>query len=522
MKFKKLYLLLIIVSFVLAIFGSGYAAGEEQPLVLTYVLSTEPDTLDPAIWFTTSPVNLNLYQNLLEVNPEGSEETFSPMLAESYSVSEDGLTWSFEIRKGVKFHDGTNLNAQAVKFSIDRIREIGDSPSGIWKGVEEMKVLSDYEIEFKLSAPIPFDYMVAGGYGTFMVSPNTVKKQEKEGDLAQGWMADHAIGTGPYKLREWVRGQHMIFEKFDEYWGGWQEGYPDIVVVKFVTEYSTTRMMLEKGEADMVDFVPADQVEDLRKNEGITVKSYPSYETLYFHFNNQKEPTDNRLVRKALSYAFNYDSVSIISKGNAKPARGILPSAMWGFKKDLFQYSYDPEKAKEILAEAGFKEGELTLTMAYAAQDELQRQLAEVLKSDLSKIGVNLEIEAAPWATIRSKQLNLETSYNIFSRYWWPDYIDPHDFVLYLLRSDQSSNYSYYKNPEVDRLIDEAHKIAGHDREKAIEMYQKIQEIVVEDAQSIFVLEQNWLVPMRTWVKDYVYNPAYPRIVKFYGLKLER
>lgn len=513
---------LIIFLFIFILFLTPNSFANNNPLIFNYVLSTEPDSLDPAVWFTTSPMNLNVYQNLLEVNIDDPDNPFQPMLAESYEVSEDGLTWTFKLRENVSFHDGTPFNAEAVKFSIQRTLDIGDAPAGIWQSVQEINIISDYEIEFQLSAPIPFDYMVAGGYGTFFVSPTAVKENEIDGDLAQNWMRDNAVGTGPYKLREWVRGQYMILEKHEDYWEEWEEGCPEIIMVKFVTEYSTARLMLEKGEADMVDFVPADQVEELNKMEGITVKSYPSYETLYFHFNNQKPPTDNKIVRQALSYAFNYDSVGIVSQGNAVPLKGILPSAMWGFKEDVYQYNYDLEKAKNLLAEAGYAEGDLTITMAYAAQDELQRQLAEIYKSDLAKIGVTLETEAAPWATIRSKQMELETSYNIFARYWWPDYIDPHDFVLYLLHSELSSNYSYYKNPEVDRLIEEAHEVAGIDRSKAIEMYENIQEIVVEDAQSIFVLEQKWLVPLRTWVENYVYNPAYPRIVKFFGLKLNR
>ncbi|MCR4397719.1 MAG: ABC transporter substrate-binding protein [Firmicutes bacterium] len=494
----------------------------KKPVVFTYVSSTEPDLLDPSIWFTTTPLNLNVYQNLLEVNPEGSDKPFTPMLAESYTVSGDGLTWKFKLRQGVKFHDGSPFNAEAVKYSIERTRKINEAPAGLWSAVEQINVVSEYEIEFKLNAQVPFDYIVAAGYGVGMLSPKAVKDHEKDGDLAKEWFKDNAVGTGPYKLKEWKRGEQMVLEKFDDYWGGWKEGYPDIVVIKFVKEYSTARLMLEKGEADMVDFIPADQVEEARKLPGVKVESYPSFETLYFHFNCGRGATKNKTLRQALSYAFNYGGIEQISRGNAKQLRGVLPSAMWGYSKDTFQYTFDLDKAKELLAKAGYPNGGLKLTLGYMAQDELERQLAEMYKSDLAKIGVELKLEGAPWATISTKQKSQDTAYDIFVRYWWPDYVDPHDFMYFLLKSGVKSNYSYYSNPQVDKLIDEAHKTAGVDRNKAISLYKQIQDIVVEDAQSVFVLEQKCVVPMRISVKDFVYNPAYPRIVKFYGLRLER
>jgi len=502
--------------------GCGGGSSEpDQPLVFTYALSSEPDSLDPSVWFTTSPLNLNVYQGLLEVNPPGSKEPFTPVLAESYSVSDDGLTWTFNLREGVQFHDGSPFNAAAVKATVERTLAIGESPAGLWSSVEDISCPSEHQVVFRLKAPVPFDYVVAAGYGVFMISPTAVEANEQDGDLAQEWAKDHAVGTGPYRLKEWVRGQQMILEKFDDYYGEWKEGYPDIVVVKFVSEYSTARLMLEKGEADMVDYVPSDQIEDLQAMDGVTVETYPSFETLYFNLNCQKAPTDNLKFRQALCYAFNYDAIDEITGGNARPLRSILPSSMWGFSDNVKQYTFDLDKAEELLVEAGYADG-AELTLGYMAQDELERQLSEMFKSDLSKIGVDLQLEGAPWATLRTNQSDLSTSYNILVRYWWPDYVDPHDFVYYLLYSGVPSNYAYYENAEVDRLIKEAHQISGVDREAAIAKYERIQQIAAEEAQSVFVLEQNWRVPMRTWVKNYEYNPAYPRIVKFYGLELDR
>ncbi len=503
--------------------GAGASqGGNKEPIVFTYALSTEPDTLDPSVWFTTSPLNLNVYQPLLEVNPAGSAEPFRFVIAESYTVSEDGLTWTFKIREGMKFHDGTPVNAEAVRFSVQRTKDIEAAPAGIWSTVESMNVLSDYVIEFKLNAAVPFDYIVAAGYGSFIMSPTAVKENEKDGDLAQAWMTDNAVGSGPWKLREWTRGERMVFDRNPDYFGGWEEGQPDMVVIKFVTEYSTARLMLEKGEADMVDFIPADQVEDIRKIDGISAESYPSFETLYLQFNHEKAPTDSKEVRQALSYAFNYDGVTKITNGESRPMKGILPSNMWGYSDETFQYNFDLEKARQILDDAGYKDKTLTLNAYYSSEDDILRQVIEMYKGDLAKINVDLQVETAPFSTIASKQKEFDTSANIFTRYWWCDYVDPNDFVYYLLHSDANYKITYYKDEAMDKLIDDAHKIAGVDKEKAIEMYQQINDIITEDAHSIFAFEKNVVVPMRTWVKDYVYNASYPRIVEFYDLRIEK
>lgn len=502
--------------------ASASEASNKEPVIFTYALSSQPDTLDPAVWFTTSPLNLNVYQTLLQVNPPDSKEAFTPVIAESYTVSDDGLTWNFKIRENMKFHDGTPVNAEAVRFSIQRTIDIGAAPAGIWSAVESMEVPSEYEIVFKLNAPVPFDYIVASGYGAFIVSPTAVKENEKNNDMGQEWMTDNAVGTGPYKLKEWIRGERLIMERNPDYYGGWEEGKPDIVLVKFVSEYATSRLMLEKGEADMVDFVPVDQAEELSKVEGVSIETYPSYEALYLQFNYEKAPTDDKLIRQALSYAFNYDGIAKITNDTAKQLTSILPSSMWGFKEDTFRYSFDLEKAKQLINQSKYAGKDITVTIAYAAEDDLQRQLIEMFKSDLEKIGVTLDIRTGPWSTIASNQKDPATSCNIFSRYWWPDYVDPNDFVYYLLHSNANYKYSYYKNQEMNKLIEDAHKIAGVDKDKAIEMYGQIQDMVAEDANSICVFEKSTLVPMRTWVKNYVYNPGYPRIVQFYDLKVEK
>lgn len=523
---RGIVLSLVLLMLAFTFFGCGDSqngdSGSDSPTVFTYVLSSEPDTLDPAIWFTTSPMNLNVYQPLLQVNPEGSAEPYSCIVAESYTVSDDGLSYIFKIRDNMTFHDGTPVNAEAVRASVQRTIDIGDAPAGIWTCVDHMNVLSEYEIEFVLTAPVPFDSIVAAGYGTFINSPTAVEENEKDGDLGKTWMADHSCGTGPWVLSEWTRGERMVFTRNETYFGGWEEGQPDMVIVKFVNEYSTSRLMLENGEADMVDFIPADQIKELSETEGISCERYTSFETLYLQFNHKKKPTDDKTVRQALSYAFNYDGVALLSDDTTKPMKGILPSNLWGYDKDAFQYTFDLEKARQLLDDAGYKDKELVLDVYYSSEDDLLRQVIEMYKSDLASINVTLNVETAPFSTIASKQKEFSSSANIFTRYWWCDYVDPNDYVYYLMHSDANYKYTYFKDPKIDSLITEAHKVAGVDRDKAVEMYRQLNDYAIENAHSIFAFEKDVIIPMRTWVKGFTYNAAYPRIVTFYDVRLEK
>jgi peptide/nickel transport system substrate-binding protein len=464
---------------------------------------------------------MNVYEPLLETNPEGSSEPFKYLLAESYTASDDGLTYVFKIRQNVKFHDGASVNAEAVRSSIQRSIDIKAQPSGIWSDIVKMTVLSEYEIQFQLDAPVPFAYIIAAGYGAGITSPTAITKHEVSGDLGQAWMRDNASGTGPWVLTSWERGERMIFERNKDYYGGWEKGQPDIVIVKFVKEYATASLMLQQGEADMVDYVPPDQIESLSKVDGISIEKYPSLETLYMQFNHQKPPTDDIRVRKALSYAFNYGGIALITNNTAYQSRGVLPSKMWGYDPNAFQYNFDLKKARELLDEAGYADKKLVVSVYYASEDEVLRQLIEMFKSDLATINVDLQVESATFATIKSKQINLATSANIFARYWWPDYFDPNDFMYYLM-SKSNAEVTYYNDEAVNTMITEAHSLAGVDRARSIELYHAINDIAISDANSIFVFEKEVVIPMRTWVKNYVYNPAYPRIVMFYDLRIEK
>jgi peptide/nickel transport system substrate-binding protein len=187
-----------------------------------------PD-IDPSISFSNDSVVMgNAYETLTFYNAPGSAEVLSPVLATSWEASEDGLSWTFHLREGVKFHDGTDFNAEAVEYSVERSINLGLGAAFIWDAVEDVVVVDDYTVEFKLTYPAPMDLIAAAGYAAWIFSPACT---EAQGENASEWFNEgHDCGSGPYMIESREKGTRLIMTRFDDYWGGWREGQFDKVV----------------------------------------------------------------------------------------------------------------------------------------------------------------------------------------------------------------------------------------------------------------------------------------------------
>ncbi|MGB9813610.1 MAG: ABC transporter substrate-binding protein [Thermovenabulum sp.] len=527
---KKQFLWLVVlltVSLILTSCGSQNANSSNQKganapkQIVFFAWTSTPFTdLDPSVEFSNGIVPLNnIYETLLRYDP--FERKFIPVLATDYTKSEDGLTWVFHIRKGVKFHDGTDLNAEAVKFSIERTIKMGKGASYIWEPVKEINVKDDYTVEFKLKYPAPLDLIVASPYAAFIMSPTAVKSHP-EGWFTQG----NEAGTGPYKLESFILGQEIVLTKFDDYWGGWNGKHFDKVVIKKIPETATRRQMLEKGELDITKDLPYEDLEALKNNPNIVIETGPSFENLLMLFNTDKKPLDNKLVRQALSYAFPYeDVVKYAAGGYARQAKGAVPYGLWGHGENLFQYKYDIEKAKELLKQAGYPNGGFKLLLTYTAGDEAEKKTAELYKAELSKLNIDLEIRGMPWESqwemARDKDPNKRQ--DIFMFYWWPDIASPYSFLYNMFHKQDEIlfNLAYWENEEFDRLIDEGARQSGIDIKKAEETFIKAQEILIEEAPAVFIYDKQYVRIYNKSIKGYKDNPAYPNVIFFYEIYRE-
>src|SRR6056297_514279 len=344
---RKLSLLLvfILLTGVLAGCGGGDVSDNPSPQdeveIAYYAYNSEPIlNWDPSVMFSNGIIVLNnIYETLLRFDPKTKE--FDYLLAEDYSVSEDGLTWTFNLREGVKFHDGTEMTAEDVKFSIDRTMELGKGASYIWAAVSEIIAVDDYTVEFKLSYPSPLDLVASSPYAAFIMSKDAVENAE------ENWFENaNEAGSGPYMLESAAMGDEVIMTTFEDYWNGWEGDHFDKVIIKKTSETSSRRQMIEKGDADITQSLPSEDVEALKETDGVEIVVEPSFTNLIGFFNTEKQPLDNPKVRQALSYAFPYqDVVDYAVGGYAKQSIGVIPFGHWGHSDDLFQYTKDLDKA---------------------------------------------------------------------------------------------------------------------------------------------------------------------------------
>ncbi len=521
---KRNWLLLTLVFLLVAfsVVGCSSPDDDEDPPEakdFAVLLRTEEIVVfwDPSdTWSNEVVAFQNIYESLLRYDPFNDE--FDYVLATDYSVSEDGLSWVFELREGVQFHAGNPFNAEAVKYSIGRTIERGMGASFIWDAVSEINVLDEYTVEFVLDYPAPLDMIASAAYASYIFDP--VVTEEKGHDW---FLEGNAAGTGPYMPESWTPGDELVLTKFDDYWGGWDKDHFEKAVLKVVPEPSTARQMLESGQADWAERLPFEHIEHLKALPDMEVTVSPSFQNLLGLLNTEKEPLDNQLVRQALNYAFPYDSViEDIMMGFARQSRGPVPHGLWGHGENLYQYNTDLDKAAELLADAGYPDGGLDLLLTYASGNEIQRRIAELYKAELDKIGVNLEIRGMPWESQwdLAKAPNPEDRQDIFVFYWWPDAPDPISWLYGLFYTEEpiGFNLSYFSSSDYDALIDEGSVLAGADRDAAIEAYIKAQEIVVDEAVSLFIYDEEYVRAMRKNFKGFVDNPVYPHVVYLYDV----
>ncbi|MFO8059654.1 MAG: ABC transporter substrate-binding protein [Bacillota bacterium] len=487
-----------------------------------------PTTLDPGKAndvCSATPVRA-MYETLVGYKGSGTEK-LEPVLAERWDISSDGLTYTFHLREGVKFHDGTDLDAEAVRFSFARAIELGHAPADIFKPVGDITVLDAHTLQITLQYPYaPFLYTLASQVGPLVVSPTAVREHEEDGDLAEEWLHDHAVGTGPFQFEEWIPGQQVSLIRFDDYWKGWEEHQKvEMIIIKNVVEPATVRMLLEKGDLDTSVFSSQDDWPAFEANPDIDLNRNATLNTLYHMINVISDPLDDVRVREAVSLAYNaQQALEQVFRGYAYELRGVLPSNQWGYAGDLAPHEYDLDRAAELLAEAGHPGGGFKMQYGYVEGSEPARQAAEVWQAGLSNIGVELEIIPMTWPTLWSAISDPDTAPESYAFYWYPRVADPNDWLYVMFHSEMqgSAGYNciYYENPRVDELLDAARRTP--DRDARVDMYEEVQHLIADNYAIIPVAQLDAAYPMRTWVKGYVFNPMYIGTYNFYDMYKSR
>lgn len=399
----------------------------ERERTLIYAYSFEPSQIDPHAYFEAE-INMAhnaVYEALFTMwGPEGE---FTPHLAESFEYSDDGKILSFKLRKGVKFHSGEDFNAETAKWNFDRIMSMNLSPAGnLVRYIDSVEATDDYTLTLHLKNPTPgYHRLFAANWAMRFVCPAAVEEHRTDDDpWAHEWFKKNMCGTGPYQFVSYERGQNLIIRKFDDYWGGWESPHFETMIQRFVPESSTQRMLLSKGEIDLTCMpIELGDIMALQQQRGVTCSSHPT--TLIFIISvktvnaGKTGPImSNVKVRQALAYAFNYDAVQdyIMGLKGSRISDMLFTPGIEGYDPDHYVYTYDLDKAKALLAEAGYPGGGFDLELMWLEGFVDYPRIAEMYQADLAKLGINLTIYGAPAATFLDKIANPETTPDLVLR----------------------------------------------------------------------------------------------------------
>lgn len=478
--------------------------------ILTVATMEEITTADAQKTTEYYGIPLNIFDRLVESKTVGEGKSeLVPGLAESWEISDDGLVYTFHLKKGVKFHNGEIFTSDDVKYTIERMLNpaTGALNTDFWdmlKGgkamlsgeansVEGIKIIDDNTIELTLEyAYAPFLANIATPAGSIY----NRKACEAAGDQF-GIDPSLTIGTGPFVFKEWVLNDHHLLTAFDEYFNG--RAKLDGIEYKIIKDAETQRMMFETGELDMFDCdnaraqIPYFENHPVWKDQIVSGTRVGVY---YYSINQNIKPFDDVRVRKAFQMAI--DKETLLDKlyyGKGVVANGIIPPGLIGYNPDLPAIEYNLEKAKELLAEAGYPDG-FDMELTQTTENPNTLELNEVVQAMLSQAGINAEIkqyDEASWYGIRA-----EGKLGSYQTSWSADFNDPDNFMYTFFAPDNTVKRSFnYKNEEAIQRVANAREIV--DLEERIKEYQELEKIIIQD-------DAAW-VPLFTIEHLFVVNP---------------
>jgi peptide/nickel transport system substrate-binding protein len=502
---RKIVLLAICLMVVVAAIGLSTAAA---PKILVYAKGADPRGLDPVYVDDgeSAKIIVNIYDTLVKYKRGGTD--IEPCLATSWTKSPDGLAWTFNLRKGIKFHDGTPFNAAAVKFSVDRqlpplVKDSMPYASFTFGPVKKVEVVNDYTVRFILNRPYaPFLANLAMCLAAPIVSPTAVKKYGED-DFSQ-----HPVGTGAFKFEKWDKDQQIVLIKNNDYWG--QKAKVDKVVYVTTKENSVRASQLITGAADIIDGIDPNDVKTLESN-GMHVIKNPGMNINYMYFFCHKKPFNDVRVRRAISMAINrQELVKYLYQGYAQVANGPLPSFIPGYDPKLKPLGYNPEQAKKLLAEAGYSNFSfdfITYSNPRPYNPVNGVKLAEAVQAELLKIGVKTNIKVYPWKEYKDVYAKGEVGEAGF--YGWVGDNGDADNFLSLLSSheiESTLNTAKYVNPKVDALLEQGTKT--FDPKARIKIYHDLQKILIDEAPWVYISHAADLAATKPTVKNFYPHPT--------------
>jgi peptide/nickel transport system substrate-binding protein/oligopeptide transport system substrate-binding protein len=455
-------------------------------------LVADPPTLDPAQASdtTSSAIIRQVFDGLVELN---EQMEVVPAIAKTWRISADQRVYTFTLRRGVRFHNGREVTAADVKYSLERaargkrpwtVEKIVGAPEVI-KGaatlIRGVRVVDDRTVELTLERPFaPFLMLMA--YDAVFLVP-----REEAERLGTGFAAQ-PVGTGAFRFVSWRRDDQVVLEAYPEHFRG--APYLDRIIYRIIPDDNTRFQEYRAGNLEHVD-IPTGLFRAVRADaaQSKELRVWPLLGTYALRFTLTQPPfKGNKTLRQAFNYAVDKEAISqVILEGSVVPARGVLPPGMPGHNPDLVGYPYDPDKARRLLAEAGYPNGEglPPITLHYNVSP-LHRRICELVQAQLRQLGVSIQLASLDWAAYLKLIDDGGTQWHRVG--WIADYPDPENFLTVLFHTRNigpSGNTSRFSHPQVDRLFDEADRLP--DGPARLAKYREAEKIIVEEAPWVFV-----------------------------------
>ena len=494
--------------------ASNAAAAAAGTLVIGLV--AEPTSLDPGQLTDINSMKLlgAMYDTLVRFKPDSFD--LAPSLATSWDISSDLMLYTFKLRPGVKFHDGTDFNADAVKFTYDRLldpngpyADTGPFPfaPGYYGSIAETIVVDPLTVQFRLNrqdASLINAFTLNTGR---IVSPQAVKTSRKN-------FAQNPVGTGPFKFVSWDHNVRITLTANPDYWDG-APALSQLIFRPLVDEQTRITEFLSGG-VDVIFDVPPDNIGQVKGNPDAVFLEQPGPHVWWVTLNVQKPPFDNVLVRRAVNYAVNKDALTQdILKGTGTPSVGPIPPAIgWAYTDQVTQYNYDPDRAQELLKQSGVL---MPINVTFWVTEsgsgmQSPKTMGTAIQADLAAIGVNAQIQTFEWGAFLNKYgSGLADEASMAELSWMFDSGDPAHMLPNNLYgpacSPKGFNGGCYQNSNVDLLMNAALKI--NEREQRGAVYRQIQQIVADDAPWIFVDNQIQNAATSTRVSGLKLHPSF-------------
>ncbi|MEZ5989649.1 MAG: ABC transporter substrate-binding protein [Planctomycetota bacterium] len=491
--------------------GGAGGAGKTPPgVVLEDGRGKDSIKLDPAQASDgeSSKVIDNVYETLVDFSWDPATPTaIVPRLATSWKESEDRRSWTFELRPGVVFHDGTPFDSAAVVATFEHLlaKDAGERPyRGNFLDVEAVEASGPGRVVFRLKEPSAVLLRNLAMFCASIVSPKALKKHGEA-------LASHPVGTGPFKLLRWQKDQVVVLQRFERWWGK-ERGNLDVVVFKQIKDWASRREQLKSGEIQMTDDLVFQDVDELRATPGVEVQITDGMNVCYLTMNREKAPFDDARTRKAVAMAIDRDRIVELGYyGQAVPARDMLPPNI-PFHTGTVAPAHDPQAAEDLFVASGARGLEVELCVMnnprpYLMQPDL---VGQIIKDSLAKAGLEVRIVKLDWATYLARLQRGEYQMAIIG--WSTDNGDPDNFYTPLLSSGSidGTNYSRFSDTNFDVLLAEARQVT--DEARRGELFARMQAILAEDCPTVPLVHTRIGSAFRDDVTGFIRHPIKIRL----------